>query len=104
MILFQPTNGEQTRHVSGPVHYYSPRVGIIIECPLNRQFHDHVIVIMSSRQIFIKNNLLAKIHYYHDKQVRNIKLTENKDLDITMTKNNNKQSVINGKPLVNFSN
>ena len=33
-----------------------------------------------------------------------MKLTENNDSEITMTKNTDRQSVINGKPLFNFSN
>ena len=52
------------------------REGVIIKWPLNRQFHYLVIVIISSQMIISKN--------------------------IMMTKNNDRQSVINGKPLFNY--
>ena len=38
-----------------------PREGVIIEWPRNRQFHDLMIVIMSSRMVVSKNNITLAV-------------------------------------------
>ena len=42
---------------------------------------------------------LVKSRYYDDKQSRNINLTENNDWEITVLKNNDLETFINGQPL-----
>ena len=45
---------------------FNPREGIIIKWPLNRQYHDLVIVIMSSQMVVSKNYITLAVKQRRD--------------------------------------
>ena len=48
--------------------------------------------------------ITVKICYYDDKKSSNMKLTENKDWEITVSKTKDQKPVINGRPLFSLRN
>ena len=67
---------------------------MIIECPLNGQYHDRHDVILTSRMA-VSNNLfthyfsvnILKSGYYDDQRSINVIITKNDDLEMTLSEN-----------------
>ena len=56
---------------------------MIIECPLNRQYHDHRDVIITS-QMAVSNNFVNN-RYYDEQKSRNVRIMESDGLEMTMS-------------------
>ena len=69
--------------------YCKSREGMIIECPLNGQYHDRRDVILTSRMAvsnnFITVTVIQNIRYYDEQKSRNVRITKNDGLEMTIS-------------------
>ena len=76
--------------------HLAPREGVIIEWPPNGQFHDCGDVILTSwmavSNIFLRMAVIVKSRYYDNQKSRNVRITENRDLEITVSENHDWKS------------
>ena len=68
-------------------HWCGSREGVIIECPLNEQYHDRRDVILTSGMAVSNNFFIVKSCYYDDQRSINVIITENDDLEMMVSEN-----------------